>query len=70
MNNESQNQAQQFTQESMISNPYMLQLWRVYPPALQSQVGVGTSTQESVISNPYMLQSHMIPPLVMFQSPS
>ena len=49
-----------FTQESVVSNLYMLQPWRVYPTTsqfTQFQVGVGNFTQESVVSNPYILQS-------------
>jgi len=41
-----------FTQESAVSNSYMLQPWGVYPPAqqfTQSQVGVGTSTQPNMV---------------------
>jgi len=38
-------------QESVVSNPYMLQSWRVYSPArqfTQSHVVVGTSTQPNM----------------------
>ena len=48
-----------FPQESMISNPYilqpnMVQPWGLYRPA--QQVVVRTSNQEGVVSNSYMLQ--------------
>ena len=51
------------TQESVISNPYMLQpnmiqpwgVYRLTTQFTQSQVAVGTFNKEGIVSNPYIL---------------